>query len=127
MSIFQLVGIGLGGAVTAMLVKQINPGFALYVSVITSVILTYFALQYFSPVLSYASEISQKNNLGDYAAIILRVTAIGVITRLACELCSAAGENAISTKLELVGKGAIAITVLPVLKGLVDAVQEFLL
>lgn len=127
MNIFQLVGIGLGGAVTALLVKQINPAFALYVSVITSVILTYFAIQYFSPVLSYAAELSEKNSLGAYASIILRVTAIGMITRLACELCSDAGENAISAKIELVGKGAIAVTVLPVLKSIVDAVQKFLL
>lgn len=127
MSIFQLIGIGLGGAVTALLVRQMNPGFAVYVSVITSVILTYFAFQYFSPVISYAAEISEKNNLGAYAAVILRVTAIGVVTKLACELCTDAGENAISAKIELVGKGAIAVTVLPVLKSIVDAVQKFLL
>ncbi len=127
MTLFQLMGIGLGGAVTALLVKQINPTFAVYVSVITSIILTYFAIQYFSPLVVYATELSQKSGIGSYAVIILRVTAIGVITRIGCDICTDAGENAISKGIELLGKGAIAVTVLPVIKSIAEAAQNFLM
>ncbi len=126
MSIFQLIGIALGGAITALLVKQINPHFSVYVSIITAIILTYSAFLFFSPLVTYALELSERGAVESYASVILRVTAIGAVTKLACEICSDAGENAIGGRIELLGKGAIAASVLPVLKTIIESAENFL-
>ncbi len=127
MSVFQLIGIALGGAVTALLIKQISPGFSVYVSIITAIVLTYGAFELFSPLVGYALELSRDSGMGNYASVILRVTAIGAITKLACEICTDAGESAIGGRVELVGKGAIAACVLPVLKTIIEAAEGFLM
>ena len=127
MSFFQLIGVSLGGAVVALLVKQLNPPYALYVSLFVAIFLTFSALSFFSPLVRFAEETANEAGIAPYAKLILRVVAIGFVTRVACDLCSDAGENAIAGRVELLGKGAVAVAILPVLKTLIDAAKEFLL
>ena len=126
MSIFQLIGVALGGAVAALLVKQVKPDFSVYVSIITAIILTQSAFQLYSPLVKYALELSRRGAVSGYASVILRVTAIGAVTKLACEICTDAGENAIGGRIELLGKGAIAASVLPVLQTIIESAENFL-
>lgn len=126
MNVFQLIGVALGGVIIALTVKQINSGFAVYVAVITSIILTFYAVGYFSPLLEYARELSEGFGMDPFVTVILRVTGIGAISKLACEICSDAGESAIGGRVELLCKGAIAVCILPVLKSLVTAAGNFL-
>lgn len=127
MSFFQLIGVSLGGAVVALLVKQLNPSYALYVSVFTAILLTFSAFSFFSPLVRFAEETAADAGITPYAKLILRIVAIGLVTRIACDLCSDAGENAIAGRVELLGKGAVAVAILPVLKTFIETAKEFLL
>ena len=127
MNIFQLIGIGLGGAVIALTVKQINPQFALYTSMATAIILSGCAFGFFSPIVEYAQELSSGLGTDAFTSAILRVTAIGAISKLASEICFDAGESAIGGRIELLGKGAIAVSILPVLKSLIKTAESFLM
>lgn len=126
MNFISLIGIALCGFVISGLVKQVNPSFSVYTSAIIALVLTAYAFVYLKPVIAFLSTFCKDSAIGTYADIIMKLTAIGAITGLAAEICSDAGESAIASRIELIGKGAAAFTILPVLERLVTSVKDFL-
>ncbi len=127
MSYFQLMGIALGGTIVAMLLREINKSYSVYVSIITVLILTYFALSNFVPIIEYITQISETKSVGNYISLILRITAIGVFTKITADFCTDIGEKSIAQKVELVGKSTIVIIILPVVRNIVESARNFLL
>ena len=127
MSFVSIIGIGLCGFVITGLVKQYNPSFSVYVSVGATVVLTVLAFRYFQPVITFLKSFAGNSGIGNYADIIIRLMAIGTVTSIAVDVCADAGENAIASRIEFVGKGAAALTILPVLENLLITVREFLM
>lgn len=126
MNLWQMICVGLLGMTVSLVVKQIMPSYAVYASLACSLILTFAALQYAKPALELAVGLSSSSGLGTYGTIMLRIGAIGVVTSFASDICNDAGEAAIGGRISLLGKCAIALTVLPVLKTLVGATEKFL-
>ena len=126
MSLFGIIGIALCGFSVSLILKPLGGAWSLYVSALTSLALSVLAFQSFSPVIEYLRELSQSTGIGIYGGIILKLTAIGTVCAIASGICSDAGEHAIASGVELVGKGAAALTVLPVLRHLVNSVGDFL-
>lgn len=127
MSYFQLMGIALGGTVVAMLLREINKSYSVYVSIITAFILTYFALSNFVPIIEYITQISQAKAVGSYISLILRITAIGIFTKITADFCTDVGEKSLAQKVELVGKSTIVIIILPIVKNIIESAKNFLL
>ncbi len=127
MTFAQIIGLAVCTALIAGMVRQLNCGFAVYVTLGCTVVLTYFALKYFQPLAELFSHLSGIQGVGGYAKIIMKLSAIGAITCIASDICSDIGENAVSSKIELVGKGAACVTVVPVLEDLLYSVMDFLM
>ncbi len=127
MNLWQLVCAGLLGMLISHIVKQIMPSYAIYVSLICSLMLTVAALIYAKPAIELAVGLSSSSGIGAYGTLMLRIGAIGVVTSLASDICNDAGETAIGGRIALLGKCAIALTVLPALKLLVGATEKFLM
>lgn len=127
MSFINIIGIAFCGFSVTTLLRQINPAFSVYASAFTAIILTCFAFRYLEPAILYLKSEAENSGIGSYAAIIIKLTAIGIITGIAADICADAGENAIAGRIELLGKAVTAMTVLPVLKGIITAVKELLM
>ena len=127
MSFINIIGIALCGFVISGVVKQFAGTFSVYVSAVTSVVLTVFAFEYFRPIVSFLHSFSQNTSVGGYAEIMIKLCAIGAVTSVASDICFDAGESAIASRIELLGKGAAAVTVLPVLENLILNVKDFLM
>ena len=127
MSYFQLMGVALGGAIVVILLREMNKSYAVYVSVITTIILTYFALSNFVPIIDYLKQMSNTKSTGTYLSLILRITGIGVFTKITADFCSDIGEKSIAQKVELAGKSTIVIIILPVVRNIVESAKNFLL
>ena len=106
--------------------KQIIPSYAVYVSLICSIMLTVAALIYLKPALELVVGLTTSTRLGSSGRMMLRIGAIGVLTSLASDICVDAGESAIGSRIVLLGKCAVILTVLPLLKVLVDVTESFL-
>lgn len=127
MSFINIIGIAFCGFSVTTLLKQINPAFSVYTSAFTAIILTCFAFRYLEPAIIYLKSEAENSGIDGYAAIIIKLTAIGIITGIAADICADAGENAIAGRIELLGKAVTAMTVLPVLKNIISAVKELLM
>ncbi|MBE6704175.1 MAG: hypothetical protein E7583_02830 [Ruminococcaceae bacterium] len=127
MSFAAVIGIAICSAVITGIVKRLDNGLSVYVGVGCAVVLTYFALGYFRPLAELFSKLSALEGVGGYAKTVFKLAAIGTLTCIASDICSDMGENSIASKIELVGKGASCVAVVPVLEDLIYSVIDFLM
>lgn len=114
MNTISVLIIGLVGAFFAVFLKQYKPEYALIITVITSIFITISTIGWAVPVIS---EI--KGTLDDasisYSNISILIKSIGIcyITQLTADICKDAGQTAIASKIELVGRIALCISAIP--------------
>lgn len=126
MNIFNILGISVCSAVIAGIVRQLNRELALFVGLGCTVVLTYYAVQCFKPLLQLVTGFAANPGNG-YISTVIKLAATGAVTAVASDICRDMGENAIASKTELIGKGAAAILVVPILEKLIYSVRDFLM
>ncbi len=121
MDIFQLIGIGLAGAVAAVILRQTKPEFALAVTLATGGALLFFIITGLGSVAEEIKEVVELGGIDNkYFAALIKIIGVSYITEIASELCRDAGSGAIAVKLEMVGKVFIMILSLPIIKGFLE-------
>ena len=130
MNMIQIVGIGLCGAVTALMLKEYRPVFSVCIGIITVIVVFFRLINEIRYVFDVIQMISSRLSI-DTAHIttiiriivgLLLIHLIG-ITYLTCfgsELCRDAGQNAIAQKIDLAGKITIVAASIPILTAVLN-------
>lgn len=127
MNLIGILGVAVTASVIIGMVRQLRPELALYVSAAAAMLMVYYSLEYFRPMLTFLYDLGGSGTLGGYVKIIMKLTAIGALTSVVSGICADMGENGIAAKAELVGKGAAAFAVLPVLRELISSLGDLLM
>lgn len=127
MELVKLFGIGITGAVCALLLKQHKPELAIVVSIATAV--TLFLL--LAGQLTYIFQVVQTfvDRLGiesQYIIAVVRIIGVSYLTQLGADLCRDAGQAAIGTKLEIAGKVIVVVLSVPILTALMNLLMGLL-
>lgn len=118
---FKVLGIALAGAVTAIIIKEYKPVFAISIGCITAIIIFIMLLEQISYVFDVVHVIASRLSFQDeYITIIIRIIGLAYLARFGSEICRDAGQNAIAQKIELAGKIAITVTSIPVLTAILN-------
>ena len=121
MEIVKLIGIGLSGAVAALVIKEHKPALAFCIGCSTATIIFLCLLEKIRYVLDTVIMIAGRLSFDTaYISIIIRIIGIACITRFGSELCRDAGQNAIAQKLELAGRIMIVVTSMPILTAVLN-------
>ncbi len=121
MDIFQLIGIGLAGAVASVILRQTRPEFALVVTVATGGLLLAFVITGLGGVAEELREVVELGGIDNkYFMALIKIIGVSYITEIASELCRDSGAGAIAVKLEMVGKVFIMILSMPIIKGFLE-------
>lgn len=121
MDILQIIGLGLAGAVAALVLKEYKPVFAVCIGAITALLIFLSLLQYISYVFDTIHIIAARLSVDDsYIALIIRIIGIAYAARFGSAVCRDAGQNAIAQKIELAGKIIIVVTSIPVLTAVLN-------
>lgn len=84
-------------------------------------------MSFFSPMITEISDIFTRAGISDaYLSLIFKATAICIITQITCELCRDSGETAIASVAEIWGRGAVTFISLPLIKALLEQINEIL-
>lgn len=126
MDIIKLLAICVMAAMVCLYLKSIAPSFAVFITLFVSVSIVYICIMNFMPYIDFFAEITSSSAFYPYAKVLFKVCAIGILTRLASEICKDAGENSLSAKALLAGKTAIMLCALPVIKTLFEQIKELL-
>lgn len=125
--IIKIIGIGLVALVIIIILKQYRPEYAIYVSIISGILILFLAMEKLSGVINLLQSISDKTYINkQFLGILLKITGIAIITEFAVSVCSDAGEKAIASKIEIGSKVVIITMSIPIISSLLELIVEIL-
>lgn len=127
MNIIQVSVIGIVAVLLALQFKSKYGEFGIYISLVTTIILFFFAITKMEIVIDTINKIYNQITLSSlYLDILLKIVGIAYIAEFSSQLCKDAGYSAIASQIEVVGKLTILVVSLPILLSIIDTVTAFL-
>lgn len=122
-----LLAIAIIVTVLTVLIRPHRPEIAVWLSVITGLIIIGRILPLINFLVRTLTDITARTKAGPvYFSTVLKVVGIADLAGFGAEVCRDAGERATAGKLELAGKVIILITALPVLIAVLETITRFL-
>lgn len=115
------------GAIFAVLLKRYcrEQSLLLAVGVCTAIMVLF--MNAIDPAIAEVRELFGTAGIpSDYISLVFKAMAICFITQITCDLCRDSGESAIASAAEMWGRGTLTIIALPLLKALIEMINEFL-
>lgn len=110
-----------------IIVKQYRPEFAIYISIISGILILLISLQKMGEIVTLIQNISQKAGInGKFLSILLKITGIAILTEFAVSVCKDSGESAIASKIEMGSKVIIISMSVPIISSLLELIINIL-
>ncbi len=127
MSLLSVVGVAIVAAVLSVMLKQMRPELSLLVGVCAGLILFSFVLGEIRPLIGWITELgSRYGSVNAYFTPLMKVLGIAYLVQFASQICRDAGENAVAMKVELSGKVIILGLSVPILKTVLEMIEDVL-
>ncbi len=123
MDIFKIIGVGIVGAVCALVLKHSQSQYAVLATLATGVVILIVTLQSLGNVLVSFREIVDRTGVDDgLFATLLKIVGVGYLTEYSASMCADMDCASIGKKIAFGGKIAIFLMALPIVKSLVEIV-----
>ncbi len=127
MDITKVIGIAFISVIIIIILKQSKPEFAIYASIIAGIIILSMMMGYLEKIIDLIKTISSKANINSqFLEIILKITAIAILSEFSVSICKDSGENSIASKVDLSGKIIIITLSIPIINALLSTVLKIL-
>ena len=127
MDIIKIVGIGLIALVIIILLKQYKPEFAIYISILTGVLILILIMDKLTGIINLIQTIVNQSYINtEFIALLIKITGIAFLAEFAVSICKDAGEAAIANKIEIGSKIIIISMAIPVLSSLLELILKLL-
>lgn len=127
MEVVQVVVIGIVATILILIFKKVNPEYGMFIGIAASVVIFFIVIDQLSIILDLISQISNAIDISDiYIKILFQILGIAFITEFGVQLCKDAGQSAIASKIEMVGKIMILIVSMPVILSIIDLINSIL-
>lgn len=127
MEIMSLIGISVVGALICVVLKQYKPEYALAAAICTGIVILIFTVPQLSEIFDLLKDMSKLGEIDmQYSEVVVKALGICIITQLASDTCKDCGQNAIASKVELVGKISVLVISVPVFAALAQTVQKLI-
>ena len=127
MNITAIAAFAVVAAVLAVMLRQYKPEYSIVLSVAAGVLLLMFAVSAAAPIVEKINEIMDKSaNVSQYGRVLIKGLGICLISQLACDACTDAGEISLASKAKLAGKIAMVLVALPLFDDILDVVVKLL-
>lgn len=125
--IIKIIGIGIIALITAIIIKQYRPEFAIYISIVAGIIIIWLVFDKLSNVINLIKAMVDKTSLNyNFLSILLKITGIAILTEFAVSICKDSGEGAIANKIELGSKVIIISMSIPIISSLLELMINIL-
>ena len=121
MDIFSLCGCAVVACVLIITVRQQRPDIALVLTVAVSVILfAYMAADLQDAVSGIYDIIGGLSKFRNEAEIVFKAVGVCLVTQLASDVCRDCGQNTVASRVELGGRVAVVLLLIPLLGEIVE-------
>ena len=126
-TLYKIIGIALVTCVSFIIIKPIRNDFAIIISVVGGVIITFYIFSYLNGVFDIFNNVFKISGVNSSIyTIILKIIGIGYLTEFTANICSDTGNSSLGDKVLLGGKIIILVLALPIVTGILDIVMELL-
>ena len=123
--LIKAASLGIAGAVLSMLLRRDAPALALAMSVAISLLAASLAVELFSQLREVITIAQEQTGLSPaVVGPVFKCVGVGVITRLAADMCKDAGQGAVASAVELCGAACAMVTALPLVRALLEMIGE---
>ena len=127
MDIIKIIGIGLVSLILIIIIKQYKPEFAIYVSLISGILILSLIIDKLTSVITLLESISNKVSINNnFLGILLKITGIAFLSEFAVSICNDSGESAIASKIEIGSKIIIITMSIPIISNLLEIIINIL-
>ena len=128
MDIYKIVALSIVAVLLITILKSVKKeDFALIITIIISVILFTLVLVKLESITVLLESLVQKSGINkEYLTLLLKVTGISYVIELATNICKDAGNSAIASKVEMLGKISIVVLTIPILTSVISTVLNIL-
>ena len=126
MEIFwKAVGGSLIALILGMILEKRSPDAAIVLTLLVCCMLLGVAMRFLSPIIDFYHTLSSLGGLDrDNMEILMKATALGLISQISSMLCADAGNSALGKGIEIVAVCAILWISLPLLSSLVELIGD---
>ena len=127
MEIIKITSIALIALIIIILLKQYKPEFAIYISILTGILIIFLVMDKFTGIIELIKTISNKSNINNqFIEILLKITGIALLSEFAVSICKDSGETAIASKIEIGTKVIVISMSIPIISSLLEIILKIL-
>lgn len=127
MELVRILGVGLVTAIAAVLLRASKPEISFAVTIAGIVVILLFTVDLLGETLGVFAEIGSATGIdGALIRTILKIVAIGYLVEFAAGVVEDFGAKSVADKLVLAGKVIIFTVSVPIVRGLVSVIENFL-
>lgn len=127
MEIIKIIGIGLIALVIIILLKQYRPEFAIYISLLTGVLILLLVMDQLTGIISLLQSLANKASINStFLTLLIKITGIAFLSEFAVSICKDSGEGAIASKIEIGSKIIIIAMSIPIISSLLEIILKIL-
>ena len=127
MVFLKIISIGLITVVAGLVVKQIKPEFAIFITLTGGFLILFEIVGIISNVVDVFLNLSENSGIDkSIFQIVLKIIGVGYLTEFTANLCIDAGMNSIADKVLLGGKVIILMISLPIINTLIEIITHLL-
>ncbi len=127
MDIIKIVGIALIALVIIILLKQYKPEFAIYISILTGILILILVMDKLSGIINLIKSIVNQSYINtEFITLLIKITGIAFLSEFAVSICKDSGEAAIASKIEIGSKIIIISMAIPILSSLLELILKLL-
>ena len=127
LSVVTVASLGLAGLCLTLIVRGAHKEAAVFISIVTSLLLLGFALRHIQSVFQIIASYIQSVSGGSfYFSILIKVMLTAYVADFTAQLCKDAGEASIASKVELAGKAVIFVIASPVVLSVMELISRFI-
>ena len=127
MNLIGLVGIALIAAILSIILKKQTPEFSVAISIVAGIFLFSKVMTYLIHVVTNVKGLIASAGISsEYLQIIFKALGICFFTQFSADVCNDAGESALGTKIEFIGKVAVVLVALPLFEDILHVINNLL-
>lgn len=124
MTVISICFFAILAAILSGVIAPIGPKFKILISTGAGIVFFFLFFRYLSPVIDLVRTMTEKTGSPALFSLVFKGIAISFLFSLCSSFCRDLGEEAIASKLEMCGKGAIVCLSLPVLQAFFKLLEE---
>ena len=125
--VIKIVGIGLVALILIIIIKQYRPEFAIYISIISGIIIFFCAIDKLTNIIDLLKQICNQSGVNNkYLGILIKMTGIAFLAEFAISICKDAGESSLANKVELGSKAIVISMSIPIIHNLLEIILNLM-